>query len=180
VASVTTTGNTNANLVATSFAGNATNFVTGNQYDVRYRSSSTSYSTRLFKAGLWIKLKCLKKAEILQRLTMRRSTNTASTNYFDNRYLWDAGAWSNPTVYFQTVGYTATSAIALYSVSNTDSGSAVMTLVSGGSITPDATQSIKRTAALALVDNDRYFVRHTRTGGTAVMVGAFLIIQATE
>ena len=52
-----------------------------------------------------------------------------------------------------------------------------MTLVSGGSITPDATQSIKRTAALTLVDNDRYFVRHTRTGGTAVMVGATITVK---
>lgn len=180
VAAVTSSGNTAVNMASVSFASNATNFVTGNQYDVRYRSSSTSYTARLFKAGLWVKLKYLKKAEILQRLTMRRSTTTATTNYFDNRYLWEAAAWSNPTVYFQTVGYTTTSAIALYSVSNTDSGSASMTLVSGGSITPDAAQSIKRTGALTLVDNDRYFVRHTRTGGTAVMVGAFLIIQATE
>jgi adhesin/invasin len=180
VASVTSSGNTNPNLVSTSFAGNASNFVTGNQYDVRYRSNNAAYTTRLFKAGLWIKLKYLKKAEILQRLSMRRSTTTATTNYFDNRYLWDAGAWSNPTVFFQTVGSVTTSAIALFSVSNTDSGSASMTLVSGGSITPDATQSIKRTAALTLVDNDRYFVRHTRTGGTAVMVGAFLVIQVTE
>ena len=178
VAQVTSSG-TAVSLASVSFASNATNFVTGNQYDVRYRSNNTSYTTRVFKAGLWVKLKYLKKTEIRQRLSMRRA-GTGTTNVLDNRLLWEASRWSNPTVMLEAVGLGTTGNISIGSVSNTDSGSASMVLVSGGTITPDATQTVKRSGNLTLVDNDRYFARHVRTSGTVTMFATYLIIRPTE
>lgn len=183
VSSVAMTGLT-VQMASASFASNATNFADGNVYEVRYNSNNASYNARIHKAGLWVKLKYLKKLEVLQRLGMRRSTTTTgSFDLVDGRTFYDAGAWSNPSTFFQTVG-SGTSGVgctlALFSASNTDTGVVGATAVSGGSITGGSAQAIQRTSAITLVDGDRYFVRQTRASGTCLHAGSFLVIRATE
>lgn len=181
VAQVVATGTTVPVLGSTSFASNATNFANNAVYEVRYNSSSTSYSNRIFKAGIWVKLKYLKKAETLWRLSMRRTTTTVG-NYDDveGRTLYEAAAWTNPLVYFQTVGQGTGCTQSLYNVSNTDTGTASLTAVASSAVTHASTQGVLRSAALTLIDNDRYITRQATASGTCLMVSNFLVIRATE
>lgn len=178
-ATTTVTGSTAVSFRQVSFASNATNFNDGDTMQLRMKSSSTGYTARLLKAGLWLKLKYLKKAEIFFRLSNRRSLGSSAA-LPDARFLWDAGAWSNPTVYFQTNANLATSSITLQNHGTNDNGTTSPTVVSGSTITPTGTYSIQRTSALTLTDMNRYFVQHNRISGTPTLGGAFLIIKATE
>ncbi len=176
-ATTTVTGATTVTTRQVNFAGNATNFEDGDVVEVRLRSSNTAHTARLFKAGLWLKLKYLKKAEVYQRLATRRSATTTAT-IPDHRFLWDASAWQNPTVYFQAWSNTTTSAIVLMTNGAVDTGVATPTTVS--TITPAATYTMQRSAALSLTNLNRYWVQQTRTAGTAVLGGAFMVIRVTE
>jgi hypothetical protein len=166
--------------VSTSFASNATNFANNGIYEVRYNSSSTA-SNRIFKAGIWVKLKYLKKTETMWRLSMRRTTTTVG-NYdgLEGRALYESAAWTNPQAFFQTVGQGTGCTQTLYNVSNTDTGVASFTAVSGSAITHTATQAAVRSSAVTLVDNDRFVTRQATASGTCLMVSNFLVIRATE
>jgi adhesin/invasin len=174
------TGSTALNMRSASFASNATNFTDGSTYEVRIKTNTASRSARLAKAGLWLKLKYLKKAEILHRLSMRSAATTTSLNVADGRFFWDAGAWSNPSVFLQTNALTTTSSIQLYDHGTNDNGITSPTAVAGSTITPTGTYSIQRTGALTLTDQNRYWIRYNWTSGAPIMGGAFLIIRATE
>ena len=176
-ATITQTGSTAVTSKKVSFASNATNFDNGDTLELRIRSSSTSYTAKVFKAGLWLKLKYLKKGEFYHRLSNRRSSN-ATASIADGRYLYEASAWSNPSVFFQTNANVATSSVVLMSHGSNDNGTTSPTTVS--TITPTATYSIQRSGALSLVNNTRYWVQHNRSSGTVVLGGAFLVIRATE
>ncbi len=178
-ATTTVTGSTALTMSQVSFAGNAANFNDGDIMEVRIKSSSASYTTRLYKAGLWIKLKFLKKTEVPVRLLNRRIVaSTASLP--DGRFLWDAGAWSNPTVYFQTNARLATTSISLINDNNFDSGTANAGLTTTTTITPGTTYVAQRSAALTMSNMSRYYVKHTWVSGTPSLGGAFLIIQAHD
>ncbi len=175
---VTQTGSTALTLKKASFSGSATNFNNGDTVELRIKSSSASYTTRVYKAGLWLKLKYLRKAEVPFRLAGRRSTSS-SASLPDGRFLWDEGAWSNPTVFFQTNAASVNSSVALMDHGNADTGTSSATAVS--TIVPaSSTVAIKRSTALTLTNMDRYWIRHNRTSGTVTLGGAFLMIQATE
>jgi hypothetical protein len=163
-----------------SFASNATNFTDGSTYEVRIKTNNASRTARLAKAGLWLKLKYLKKVEIYNRLSLRSAATTTSLNVADHRFFWEAGAWSNPSVFLQTNALTTTSSIQLYDHGTNDNGITSPTAVAGSTITPTGTYSIQRTGALTLTDQNRYWIRHNWVSGSPVMGGAFLIIRATE
>jgi Bacterial Ig-like domain (group 1) len=176
-ATITQTGSTAVTSKKVSFASNATNFDNGDTLELRIRSSSTSYTAKVFKAGLWLKLKYLKKGEFYHRFATRRSTSS-SGSITDARYLYEASAWSNPTVFFQTNANSSSSSVILYSHGSNDNGTSSPTAVT--SITPTSTYSIQRSAALSMVNNTRYWVQHNRSSGTVTLGGAFLVIRATE
>jgi hypothetical protein len=178
-ATTNVTGTTAVTMAQASFPSNAANFTNLNNLEIRMRSSSTSFSNRLFKAGLWIKLKYLRSAEVFFRLANRRSSSSSST-IADSRFFYDDSAWSNPTAFFQTNASNANSSVVLQSNNTNDFGTTSPLNVSGGSITPTSTYSIQRSSALTLTSNFRYFVRHNRTSGTAVLGGAFMVIRAQE
>ncbi len=176
-ATTTVTGTTGVAVRQANFAGNATNFEDGDVMEVRLRTSNVSHTARLFKAGLWLRLKYLKKAEIYNRLSTRRSATTTAT-IPDHRFLWDASAWQNPTVYFQAWSNTTTSAVVLMTNGAVDTGVTSPTTVN--TITPAATYTMQRSTALSLTNLNRYWVQHTRTSGTALVGGAFMVIRVTE
>ena len=178
-ATTNVTGTTAVTMAQASFPSNAANFTNLNNLEIRMRSSSTSFSNRLFKAGLWIKLKYLRSAEVFFRLANRRSSSSSST-IADSRFFYDDSAWSNPTAYFQTNASNTNSSVVLQSNNTNDFGTTSPLNVSGGSITPTGTYSIQRSSALTLTSSFRYFVRHNRTSGTAVLGGAFMVIRAQE
>jgi hypothetical protein len=180
VATTTVTGTTALTLSSVSFASNATNFNDGDILELRIKSNSTSRTARIYKAGLWLKLKFLKKTEIAFRLATRKATST-SLAIPDARFLWDAGAWSNPTVYFQaTAQRSGTSTMTLQDHSNNDVGTTSPTIVPGSTLTPTTTFGILRSGALTLTDMNRYFVQHNSASTSSILGSAFIFIQASE
>ncbi len=178
----TTTVVTTPTMSQVSFASNATNFNDGDTLELRLKSTGTGI-VYLYKAGLWLKLKFLRKAEIPFRISQRKATTT-TTPIADFRFLWEAGAWSNPTVALQTTAIrSGTTTIALQDHANSDSGTAAPTTpitVTGSTITPATTYGISRSGNLTLTNMNRYFGIHNSTSTSGVVGGAYLMIQATE
>lgn len=182
VSVLTFTGSTSVTLSRDTFSSTKLNFTDGHTYDVRYLTSNTASPVRVYKAGLWLKLKYLRSAEILFRVSGRFSTSSAaSENLLDNRTLWESTRWSNPTTYFQTVASNAMSSSALYTDSVNNSGTTSLALIAGSSLNHGAPQSIQRSAAITLTNGDRHVVRHTHTDtSTAVNMSSFIVVDATE
>jgi hypothetical protein len=166
-----------------SFASTAANFNDGDTMELRFKSSGSA-TAYVYKAGLWLKLKFLRKAEIPFRVATRRAV-TGNAYLSDARFLWDAGAWSNPTVYFQINGQksnTTASTIGLVDHANSDTGTTSPTTpLNIVALTPPSTYGVLRSNALTLTNMNRYFVYHVSASNTNhIMGGAFVIIQATE
>jgi adhesin/invasin len=176
----TVTGTTALTLSSVSFASTATNFNDGDILELRIKSNATNRTARIYKAGLWLKLKFLKKAEVAFRLATRKATAT-SLALPDGRFLWDAGAWSNPTVFFQTTAIrSGTSTVTLQDHGTNDNGTTSPTIVPGSTITPATTFGIQRSGALTLTDMNRYFVQHNSTSTASVLGSAYIFVRATE
>lgn len=176
----TVTGTTALTLSSVSFASTATNFNDGDILELRIKSNATNRTARIYKAGLWLKLKFLKKAEVAFRLATRKATAT-SLALPDGRFLWDAGAWSNPTVFFQTTAIrSGTSTVTLQDHGTNDNGTTSPTIVPGSTITPATTFGIQRSGALTLTDMNRFFVQHNSTSTSSILGSAFIFVRATE
>lgn len=175
---VTNTGSTTVNQKRITFNSNATNFVNGNDFEVRIKSSSTS-SCGLLKAGLWVKLKYLKKADVYWRLVNRRAVNAAGVVLPDARFWYESAAWSTPTATFLAFGQTSAasgSTIQLYHTGTSDNATAGTTVTT---LNPTTTLT-RMSSATTLVDNNRYIINHARTSGTATIGGAFVIINTHD
>jgi hypothetical protein len=167
-----------------SFASTATNFNDGDTMELRIKSSNSNYSSYLYKAGLWLKLKFLKKTEIPFRLANRRSFN-GSAPLADGRFLWDAGAWSNPAVFFKVAAIrpSGASTITLQDHANSDTGTTTPTtplVVAGSTVTPAPAYGTQTVGPLTLTDMNRYFIQHNAAATSQILGGAFLIIQAHD
>ena len=181
-AMTTHTGTTTLTHKTTSFATTATNFSNNSNYELRMKSSNTTRTTRLYKAGLWVKLKFLRKAEVVYRIGQRNDTATTVT-IPDGRVLWDAGAWSNPTVYFQVVASNSSangSSFTLMDHATTNNGTAGAVAVTGATLNATTTFGILKSSALTLNDMSHYIVRQNYTTGTNVFGSSYLLIQAKE
>jgi hypothetical protein len=176
-ASLSVTGTTAMVLSSVSFPSNASGFNDSDTLELRIRSNSASYTARLFKAGLWLKLKYLKKLELFQRLSNRRSSTVGAT-IPDGRLLWEPSQWSNPATFFQTVSSTITSSVDLVAHGSNDFGTTSATTLT--SMTPPATYSVLRSSQIYLTDQTRYWIQHNVTAGTSNLGGAFLVIKASE
>jgi hypothetical protein len=175
-ATTTVTGTTAITLRQVSFTSTATNFLNGSVLEARIRSSSTSYTTKVFKAGIWIKLKFLRKTEVPFRLVTRRSGSTTVT-MGDGRFLWEPSAWSNPTAFFQVFGSVNTQTVQLLdsgTLEDGQSGTAIST------ITPATAYGSQTSSALSLTNGSRYIIKQNRSAGTVIIGGAFVLIRATE
>jgi hypothetical protein len=177
-ATTSVTGTTATTMAQASFNGAATNFNDGDIMELRIKTTSgTGY---LMKAGLWMKLKFLKKAEVYQRISTRRSLTTSAA-LPDARFFWDAIAWSNPTVFFQAYTQSSVasgSTVVLMDHATNDNGTTSPTTIT--TFTPGTTYATQRSTALTLTDQDRFFVQHNRVSGTATLGGAFMVIKVTE
>lgn len=182
VSVLTFTGSTSVTLSSNTFSSTQLNFTNGHTYDVRYLTSNAASPVRVYKAGLWLKLKYLRSAQILFRVAGRHSTAVAgTTNILDNRTLWESSKWSNPTTYFRTVASNVMSSTALYTDGVNDSGTAALALIAGSSLAHEAAQSIQTSAAVTLTDGDRHVTRRTHGDtSTGVNMSSFIVVDATE
>ncbi|MES2528635.1 MAG: Ig-like domain-containing protein [Bdellovibrionota bacterium] len=169
-------------MARTSFSSNATNFNNGDNLEVRFRSA-TAVTTRLYKVGLWVRVRYVKKAEVFWRLTTHRraTTGTTLTNLPDGRFLYEAAQYSNPSTFFLAMGSSSAanaSTVRLVDMNTSDNA------VTGGTVI-STVQSVTTyggiTNAVTLTSGDRYYVSHQRgASGTAVIGGAFILIRCQE
>ncbi len=168
-------------MARTPFSSNATNFNNGDNLEVRFRSA-TAVTTRLYKVGLWVRVRYVKKAEVFWRLTTHRraTSGTTLTNLPDGRFLYEAAQYSNPTTFFHAMGQATTanqSVIRLVDMNTSDSA------VTGGTNISTVNSALTYgavTNAVTLTSGDRYYVSHQRVSGTATIGGAFILIRCQE
>lgn len=160
----------------TTFSSNATNFNDGDTLEVRFKSSSTS-TTRLYKVGLWIKVRFMKKAESYWRLSQSRrltSGGTTAATLPDGRFLYEAAQYSNPSTHYLVMGANSTVRLLDMGTSDTTTTGTTVSTVNAGA-------TYGRTLnAVTLTSNDRYTVSYARTTGTSLYGGGYVIIRSQE
>jgi hypothetical protein len=178
-ATTTVTGTTAITLAQSSFSSEAENFFDQSLVELKLKSSASNRTAKLYKAGLWLQLKFLKRAEIYQRLATRRVAKSSAA-IADFRFLWEEGAWSNPVVFFESIGNINTTSVSLVDHSLSDNGTTGGVIVDETLLTQPGTYSLLRSHQISLVDGNRYFIQHARTSGTPNLGAVFLVIRASE
>lgn len=145
-------------------------------------SCSGALKTSLYKAGLWVKLTHLTKAEIPFRLSMGAASAGATLD--TERTLMNLSLFSNPVPYFQSVitppnGGSAT--MTLMSLGVLDSTLAGAAAVSSSALNYSTySKTWNRSGALTLTTGDRFLPAVSAIGGTATISDSSLIIRATK
>ena len=178
VAEVSHTGNTTVTQKQVTFNSNATNFVNANDYELRIKSSVSTTTNALMKAGLWIKLKYLRKTDVHWRIATRKST-TGTVALPDGKFLYESAWYSNPTAIFMATTQSSTANGSTLQLVNTSTSDTATTGTVTTTFTPSTTFA-RQSTAVTLTDNSRYMVNSVRTGGTATVGGAYIIINASE
>ncbi len=138
-------------------------------------------SVSLYKAGLWVKLKNLKKAQSVFRMNSYAEGITTQASLTQERAFLDLDSFTSPQVYFHTLARTESlgdqSDISLL-VSTDDSGTANMSVVSGGTFTVNSqVMQMRVSPALTLGAQGRYMTRITPTAGATRFRGSFLKVN---
>lgn len=170
---------TTITMIQKTFANNAVNFTDNNQFELRGKNSHNNGTSYLYKAGLWVKLNYLKRAEIYHRLALRRSTVSTSSAMTHGRFLWESSEWSNPSVFLEINGSGATSSAYLVDNGASDSSQSG-TSVSGSTQTSGAAYARQRSGALNLTNLNSYTLQHNVSSGTPTLGSGFLVIQAHD
>ncbi|MDR3606920.1 MAG: fibronectin type III domain-containing protein [Oligoflexia bacterium] len=151
------------------------------QYEIMMncQTSCTSGSVSLYKAGLWVSLNNLSKAEVIYRDSLG-SSNISSPNTLDlERTLVDLTLFSNPTAAFQAVAsVTSNTTIELMSDGTQDSGTASLGAVSGSSITfYSSSKTWQRSGTITLTSGNRFLPYVDPAGGSATLVDSAIIVD---
>ncbi len=182
VESVAAVTSATVSMARTTFSSNAVNFNDGDNLEVRFRSA-TAVTTRLYKVGLWVRVRYVKKAEVFWRLTTHRraTTGTTLTNMPDARFLYEAAQYTNPSTHFMAMG--SSSAANASTVRLVDMGLSENAVTGGTNLSTinSAVTYARIINAVTLTSGNRYYISHQRgASGTAVMGGAFIIIRCQE
>lgn len=156
-------------------------FLDSKTYEVRLRSNNAAYTSYLFKAGISISLTNLSKAEIANRLYMRRASAT-SAMLSGGRILWEAADYAHPKVFFETNGSLTAGGSATRELDDhgtSDSSIATPLVVTDSVHTLTTTQGPVRTPELFLIDGNRVGVYDRVNSGTMNATSSFLVIQST-
>lgn len=174
-------------LYSISFANNAANFTNLNRFEARLRKSGggTANIAHLYKAGLWVKLTNLNKAEVYYR-NLRYISTSASIVVPHSRVHVDMSRFLNivePSVYHESVGYepvVGTSDLRLRS-SGTSDDSTTGTDFSSSSINFGVTgKAILRSGLITSVSDDRFIPNISVSSGTFQVNSSFIVIGITK
>jgi fibronectin type 3 domain-containing protein len=140
-------------------------------------------SARLYKAGLWVTLTSVSKAETVYRTSLAL-TATSETLPTSERTMIDLSKFSNPMSYFQATGNATvmmdSGTIDLVSLGTTDSGSSSPTAIPGTSLIFSSTaKSYQRTpASITLNSGDRHIPRITPGTDPFRFYDASIVVQS--
>lgn len=158
-----------------------TTFLNAKTYEVRARADSTSRINYIFKAGISIKLTNLSKAEVANRVYLRRSATTTAM-LSGGRILWEAGDYSNPKTYFETIGQVSAGGSGsreLDDMDTSDSQIATPVVVDDSLLTFTSTQSRLRSPEVFLTNGNRHVGYDRVNSGTLTTWGSFLVVKTT-
>lgn len=136
----------------------------------------------LYKAGLWVRLQNLTKAQIVHRVATAVPTLVSSADLLNSRTLMDLGNFTSPQIVFAaraSAGMSGSLQVSLISDSTNDAGSSSLTLVPDSTLTfgPSASVQSQTSLALTLTTGDRVIVNATPSAGSAQLNGASLVLN---
>jgi hypothetical protein len=162
-----------------SFGSSAGSFDNLADLEVRTRLASGLDTLYLFRAGLWVTIDNLVKADIFYRSDRARG-NTATAFADESRIQIDGSSFSNGTFYFEATGSNSIdteSGVALYSDGVNDVGTTSPSLIAGSTLLFSTVRSRWRSPSFSLGDGLRYYSQHIRTGGIAVLSESAIVIS---
>jgi hypothetical protein len=176
----TANSKTTLDMLQTNFATSATNFTNGHKFEVRINTTGTQTQrlVRLHKAGLWVNLKYLKKAEVVRRIAMHEATAAGnSTDIVESRFLWTENNWTNPSVHLQVSASNSASTVFLMEHSSDVGNAGAIDIASA---IPSASYSTIISGNPSLIDGKRYFITHDVPSGSGSLGGVSLLIRVNE
>ncbi len=180
--------NTNPTLVNSPFDEGVANFTTINDLEDFSVSMTCKYgcaaaqNSVLYKAGLWVRLTHLTKAEIPFRIALGNTSAGATLD--TERTRMTLAKFSNPVVNFQSVLTPPASGSATMSLKTVGTLDTLLTgasTVTGSTLAyPSGGKTWNRSGAITLTTDDRFVPSFTATGGSASVNDATLIIQTSN
>lgn len=156
-------------------------FLDNKTYEVRARSDVTTRINYIFKAGISVKLTNLSRAEIKNRLYLRRAATTTAM-LSGGRILWEDSDYSNPKTYFETIGQVSgggSGSRELDDLSTSDSQIATPVVVDDSLLNFTSTQSTLRSPLVYLTNGNRHVGYDRVNSGTLTTWASFLVIKTT-
>jgi len=161
---------------------NEPTFPNGGLFEVR--SKADSNQAKLYRAGVWIKLENLTKAEIVHRFSQRRSA-ASSISMMEQRIKATPNDYSNPKVYYEALGSVTTAAgstLELFDAGSAISGTGGAPLPGLSLSLPTTTKAfVRSTDILSLLTNGNYYYsRHNVTAGTGDVQSCRMVYEISQ
>jgi fibronectin type 3 domain-containing protein len=154
------------------------------QVSIRCAQYCTSGGGRLYKAGLWVRLTAMDKVRVYFRNSLGANVLSTLVPETERTYM-DLSLFSNPTAYFQRVGFlqsgTSPTTIELLDLQLLDTDTVGATpVVDSSTVEINNSKNIVRSPALTLTNGHRYAPQITPTGATYIHVDSAIIVDAVR
>jgi len=168
---------TTPTLKSVELANDAVNFDNGDIFEARIKTSST-YQAQVARAALYCRLTSLVKAEIFWRVG-RDVSGKSSATWPEGRILLDTSVLSNPTVYLEASAICADDAeiVFLRDHLTNDSGTDGSEVAGSGLNFNSAIKVRKRSGALTITDDDRFYAYKIASTNTLTLSNAWVIVD---
>ncbi len=181
--------NSTPTLIQSPFGEGVQNFAATNegqnyQIGIRCDSDCDTGSALLYKAGLWVTISKLNKAQVIYRTSLGQLVN-APVTLDGQRTLVESSLFSNPTFFFQATGHVGvdldTATVDLLSFAGTDSGTAGGSLIAGSSLNfISSAKTLSRSGVLAPTNGDRILPQVTPGTSQFRIVDSALVIETAR
>lgn len=160
----------------------ATDFDDLHEFDVRHKISSSTYSSRIARACLYVRLTNLNKGEAYWRFSRKVSESGVHTH--DAQRVWlNTNHYSNPEVYHESTGYEETLGDIYTGIwdGGTSDASIGGTEVSNCAIHFDTASRVRQRTTTnlmgALTSGNRYIHHIAGTSGAIEVVSSWLVVK---
>jgi hypothetical protein len=153
------------------------------QVSIRCLDNCDDGQVRIYKAGLWVQLENLDKAQVIFRTSLG-ATPSGSTDYDHQRTLINLSLFSNPVSYFQATATILagmdTGSIFLNTNGANDSGLTGLLPVANSTLSVTSnTKSLLRSPAITLNSGNRYVPTADPTSSMMMMTDSAIVIDAS-
>jgi fibronectin type 3 domain-containing protein len=176
-------------LTQTPVSDGVNNFASGNENDqyqigLACQAGCSGGQVSLYKAGLWVTLINLTKAEVLYRNALSATTSTAQVVDLERSKI-DLSVFSNPVVSFSANAaspFSGIASITLQTDGTADYGSVGLTNVAGSSLAYNTSGvfSVMRSGPITISSGDRFVTHINPVGGIANLNSSFIVIDVSQ